>query len=256
MIILLSPAKSLDFETPVPGRTCTSPRFLNHSAQVMKVLKKQSPDDLSNLMNLSTDLSELNFNRNQQWKKSHTEKNAIPAAYAFRGDVYQGLDVRTLKTADLKRLQKHVRILSGLYGLLRPMDLIQPYRLEMGTKLKTPAGSNLYDFWGDTVADAIDEDLSAIKGHLIVNLASKEYSRAAKLKSRSARIVTPAFKEWKNGKFKIISFFAKQARGLMTRYLITQKISSAEDITGFDLDGYRFNSELSTADEPVFTRGS
>ena len=254
MLILLSPAKSLDFETPVSTKNVSTPQFVKRAAELMKVLQRQSATDLSKLMKLSDKLGELNFDRNQQWKSSHTEKNSKPAVYAFQGDVYQGLAVDELKAAEVKRCQKHVRLLSGLYGILRPLDLIQPYRLEMGTKLSTDAGKNLYDYWGDTVSKAIREELTALKSDLIVNLASNEYSKVAKLKTLGADVVSPAFRDWKNGEFKMISFFAKRARGLMTRYLITNKVTKAEGITRFDLDGYSYNEELSSENEPVFTR--
>lgn len=254
MIILLSPAKSLDFESPVKNVTATPPRFVKQASELMKALRQQTPADLSKLMSLSESLSTLNFERNQTWEKSHTDQNSRPAVYAFTGDVYQGMDISSLTAAQVKRCQQHVRILSGLYGLLRPLDLIQPYRLEMGTKLNLPSGCNLYGFWEDTIRKAIESDLAETKSTLVVNLASNEYSRAAKLSSLQADVISPVFKDWKNGQFKLISFFAKRARGLMARYLVTKSIKTVDGLRGFDLDGYVFNAELSSETKPVFTR--
>lgn len=254
MIILLSPAKSLDFETSVPVRNVTSPQFVEHSEQLMATLRKKSAGDLSKLMKLSEDLSTLNFERNQQWTAKHSKKNGKPAVYAFKGDVYQGLDVASLTAAQVKRCQKHVRILSGLYGVLRPLDLMQAYRLEMGTKLVNGGGKNLYEFWDCTVRDAINADLVQAKSKLVINLASNEYSKVANLKSLNADVISPVFKDWKNGEYILISFFAKRARGLMTRYLIVNSVKKRDGLKGFDLDGYQYNEELSSDTKPVFTR--
>ena len=254
MLILLSPAKTLDFESASKSKTATEPRWLKQSADLMKVLKKHSAKDLGKLMKLSDSLSGLNVARNKQWIAKHSKENAKQAVYAFQGDVYQGLAVDELSATDVRRLQKHVRILSGLYGVLRPLDLIQPYRLEMGTKLKTPVGKDLYAFWGDTVRDAVSADLRECKSNTIINLASNEYSKVAKLKTIDAKVIAPAFRDWKNGEYKMISFFAKKARGAMARYLVTNKVTTVEGIHHFDLDGYKFNVKLSTELEPVFTR--
>jgi cytoplasmic iron level regulating protein YaaA (DUF328/UPF0246 family) len=254
MIILLSPAKSLDFKTPVAIKEATMPQFVNQASQLMTTLRQQSALDLSKLMNLSDSLSVLNFERNQQWTQNHSAQNAKPAVYAFQGDVYQGLAAGTLTSAQVKRCQKHVRILSGLYGILRPLDLMQPYRLEMGTKLKNRGGKNLYDFWGNTLREAIYAELLALKSRLVINLASNEYSKAAKLKSLNAEVISPVFKDWKNGQYKLISFFAKRARGLMTRYLMTSSVKTADGIRGFDFDGYAYNAGMSSENTPVFTR--
>lgn len=254
MIILLSPAKSLDFETSVKTKHATTPQFIPQAAKLMKTLRTQSADDLSRLMKLSDALSELNFDRNQQWKKKHDGPESKPAVFAFQGDVYQGLEAHKFSAAELKRCQKHVKILSGLYGVLRPLDLMQPYRLEMGTRLKNEGGKNLYDFWGGTITDALNADLESLNSKLVVNLASNEYSKVAKLKKLNANVISPAFRDWKNGKYKMISFFAKRARGLMTRYAITNSIKTADGLKGFDLDGYSYNDELSKPSEPVFTR--
>ncbi|MFK8111394.1 MAG: peroxide stress protein YaaA [Rubripirellula sp.] len=254
MIVILSPAKSLDFETAAPCKSPTQPVFASQAAKLMKTLRQCSADDLCDLMHLSEKLGELNFQRNRKWKATHDAKNSKAAVYAFQGDVYQGMDIDQFSAAQVRRCQKHVRILSGLYGILQPLDLIQPYRLEMGTKLATKAGKNLYEFWGDTVADAIAADLRKQKSRLLINLASNEYSKVAKLKDLDADVISPAFREWKNGQFKMISFFAKRARGAMTRYLISNSITTAEGMLDFDLDGYRYDKKLSSESEPVFTR--
>ena len=220
----------------------------------MKVLRKLNAEDLAKLMKLSDSLSELNWKRNKAWKKTHDAGNSKQAVYAFQGDVYQGLSVDDMNATEVKRCQKHVRILSGLYGMLRPLDLIQPYRLEMGTKLSTPKAKDLYGFWGETVSNAIAAELSNQKSNLVINLASNEYSKVAKLKQLDATVVTPAFRDWKNGEYKMISFFAKRARGAMTRYLIQSGARTTEDVNGFDLDGYSFSEKLSKENQPVFTR--
>ena len=254
MLILLSPAKSLDFESPSPIKDFTDPRYTKHSAALMKVLRKMKAEELMDLMNLSESLGKLNADRNLAWKQTHDADNSKSALFAFQGDVYQGLDAGSLKSTVVRRCQKHVRILSGLYGILKPLDLIQPYRLEMGSRLKTDRGKDLYAFWGDTIRDGITEDLSSLKSTLVINLASNEYSRAARLGSLDATVVAPQFKDWKNGQFKMISFFAKRARGLMTRYLMENKIADLDGLQGFDLDGYQYNAELSTDTKPMFTR--
>ena len=259
MIVLLSPAKTLDFDAPAGTKTSTLPEFTKRSAKLMKTLRELSAKDLGELMKLSEKLSELNFDRNRAWKAKHDEKNSKQAVYAFQGDVYQGLSVDELNATEVRRCQKHVRILSGLYGMLRPLDLMQPYRLEMGTKLKTDSGKDLYAYWGETIRDAISAELRAMKSDLIVNLASNEYSKVAKLKSIEASVISPVFKDWKNGQYKLISFFAKRARGMMTRHLVTQKTINLKTINlktiqSFAMDGYKFDKKLSTETEPVFTR--
>ena len=254
MIILLSPAKSLDFESPAKTKTSTQPVFQDRSAELIKTLRKLSQSDIAKLMKLSDALSELNVKRYKDWKKKHDQPTSKQAAYAFQGDVYKGLAIDEWSAASVKRGQKHIRVLSGLYGMLRPLDLIQPYRLEMGTKLKTGEGKDLYAFWDETIRNAITSDLAAQKSNLIVNLASNEYSKAAKLKTIDAEIVSPVFKDWKNGQYKMISFFAKRARGLMARHLIENSIKSTDDIKTFKSDGYRFDKKLSTEAAPVFTR--
>ncbi|MCR9202654.1 MAG: peroxide stress protein YaaA [Planctomycetaceae bacterium] len=254
MLILLSPAKSLDFETEVSTDLQTRPDFEAQAAALMSVLRKKSSASLQKLMKLSAALGDLNHERNQAWHTDPDQASTRPAVNAFQGDVYRGLDVGTLTMPQKKRLQKHVRILSGLYGVLRPFDAILPYRLEMGTKLKTKSGGNLYDFWGDAIRDELSAVLADQKKRLVVNLASHEYARAARLKQLDADVITPAFRDWKNGQYKMISFFAKKARGMMARYLITANVKAASGLTGFDTDGYVWNEELSTSSEPVFTR--
>ncbi len=254
MICLLSPAKTLDFETSAKVKTFTEPDLISKSAALMKLLKTHTADELGQLMSLSEKLSELNVQRNKDWSDKHTTENAKAAVYAFQGDVYQGLAVDGLSATEVRRCQKHLRILSGLYGVLRPLDLIQPYRLEMGSKLASSAGKDLYSFWGDTIRDVISSELKKLKSDLLINLASNEYSRAAKLKTIDANIVTPQFRDWKNGDYKMISFFAKRARGAMVRFLVVNKVTTASGIEDFDLDGYRFNKTLSSENNPVFTR--
>lgn len=254
MLILLSPAKSLDFETDVSRKLQTEPEFVPQAAVLMDVLRKKSSASLQKLMKLSEALGDLNHQRNQQWLEEPDAQMTRPAVNAFQGDVYQGLDVSSLTVPQQKRLQKHVRILSGLYGVLRPFDAIQAYRLEMGTKLKTRGGGTLYDFWGDTISERLQQTLQDLGSSLVVNLASNEYSRAARLKQLDASVVTPAFRDWKNGQYKMISFFAKKARGMMARYLITGRVRDEAGLQKFHSDGYAWNAELSKPGEPVFTR--
>lgn len=254
MLILLSPAKSLDFESSVAVKDTTQPRFSEQAAQVMNSLRRKSAAQLSTLMNISDALAALNHDRNQQWQPDPSSTVTTPAVFAFQGDVYQGLAVQDFTAAQLKRCQKHVRLLSGLYGILNPLDEIQPYRLEMGTKLPVERKKTLYDFWGDTVRDAIAADLTQQKSDYVINLASQEYARVARLKSLDADIVTPDFRDWKKDKFKVISYFAKRARGLMARYIITNSVKKPDGLKGFNLDGYSYNEELSDAAKPVFTR--
>lgn len=253
MLVLLSPAKNLDFETPAKVVKTTEPQFAGDSMELMSVLRRQSADDLSDLMKISEKLGQLNYERNQVWntKRATAEK---PAAFAFQGDVYQGLAISEMKAAEVRRCQKHIRILSGLYGLLRPLDMIEPYRLEMGTRLKTKRGASLYDFWNNTIHDAIQAELSSLKSTFVVNLASNEYSKAARLKNLDVEVVSPAFRDWKNGEYKMISFFAKRARGLMTRFIIQNSVKTVDGLNDFDLQGYAFNGKLSAPSTPVFTR--
>jgi len=254
MLLVLSPAKSLDFENPLPISSGTQPEFLESAAHLNRILRTLSPEDLSDLMAISPALGELNFQRNLNWTLPFTADNARPAVFAFTGDVYQGLNARTLSTADLDFAQDHVRILSGLYGLLRPLDLIQPYRLEMGTALKAGKFRSLYAFWDKKLALALRELLLTHSRQTLVNLASTEYFRAVDLRALELPVISPVFRDYKNGQYKIISFFAKKARGSMAAYIIKNRIDCPQDILGFDVDGYRYSKTDSTPDNPVFLR--
>ncbi len=252
MKIIISPAKSLDFKTQLPTQKFSESRFLKHSESIQKVLKKKSPKELSELMSISDKLAELNYTRNQEWSLPFSAENARPAVYAFNGDVYTGLDAYTIANDKLDVLQQKLRILSGLYGVLKPLDLIQPYRLEMGTNLQIGKAKNLYEFWKKTVTDSLNDELS--ENELFVNLASKEYSDAIDFKALKAKVITPEFKDYKDGKLKIISFFAKKARGLMVRYIIDNNCETIEDLKGFNYDNYGFDQNLSEGNKLVFTR--
>lgn len=254
MITLISPAKSLDFEGPLATKRKTQPEFLAQSEQLISQLKHLAPQDIASLMKLSDKLAQLNYDRFQTFKPPFTPENARQAVLAFRGDVYQGLDADSLSNEDFQYAQKHLRILSGLYGLLKPLDLIQPYRLEMGTRFKNEAGNNLYDFWGMRLNEQLQKLLKKQDEPIIVNLASNEYFKAVKAKKLPHRIITPTFKDFKNGQYKMISFFAKRARGLMTRFIIQNQIDSPEQLKKFNLDGYYFDKKQSTDDELVFLR--
>lgn len=259
MLLVLSPAKSLDFDSPLPSLGSTDahysiPDLLETADKLNRTLRKLSPEDLSGLMSISPKLGELNFERNLNWTTPFTPENARPAIYAFTGDVYVGLDVRSLSHEDLMYAQDHVRILSGLYGLLRPLDLMQAYRLEMGTALKHGKYRSLYAFWGDRLAKKLRETLETHKQQELINLASTEYFRAVDRKTLALPVISPVFKDYKNGQYKIISFFAKKARGTMAAYLIKNRINTLDGIIRFDLDGYRYSSKESTPDTPVFLR--
>lgn len=253
MKILISPAKTLDFETALPTERHTQPIFTRQAEQLNKVLAKKKPASLSRLMGISGPLAELNWQRNQEFSLPFTQENARPAVYAFSGDVYQGLDAYTLKETQLDRLQDTLRILSGLYGMLRPLDLIQPYRLEMGTKLTVGRKRNLYEFWKKTLTDQLNEELE--EGELLVNLASNEYFGALDARALKVPVVTPVFKDWSKDKLQVISFFAKKARGAMVRYILDSGAQTLEDIRGFDTDGYQFSRQHTLReDQPVFVR--
>jgi uncharacterized protein len=243
MLILLSPAKSLDYETPVEGISHTQPQFVSQSAQLIEVLKTQSPAQIASLMDLSDKLAALNVARYEAWRPKFTAKNAKQAILAFNGDVYDGLDAKTLKGKDLDWAQEHVCILSGLYGVLRPLDWMQAYRLEMGTALANPRGKNLYQFWDSTIASYLNDRLSKDKVPVVVNLASQEYFKAVDTKVLKARIIECVFEDYKGGKYKVISFFAKRARGLLARYAIQKQIKNPEKLKDFNLDGYGFVAE-------------
>jgi uncharacterized protein len=254
MITLISPAKSLDFENPVTSSKTTKPRFLSESQLLIDQLRELAPQDIASLMKLSDNLAQLNYDRFQQFQIPFNKKNARACVFAFRGDVYQGLDADSLNADDLAFAQNHLRILSGLYGVLRPLDLMQAYRLEMGTKFSNNGGKNLYEFWGNTLNKSIQKELDKSNSKALVNLASNEYFKAVKAKDISQPIITPVFKDFKNGQYKIISFFAKKARGLMARYIIQNRIEQVEDLKSFDLDGYKLSKKLSNDQEIVFTR--
>ncbi|WP_306604484.1 peroxide stress protein YaaA [Azonexus sp.] len=254
MLIFLSPAKSLDYKTPAHVATHTQPAFLDRSAALIEQLRTLSPADIANLMDLSDPLALLNFNRYADWSLPFTPDSAKQAVLAFDGDVYDGLAAKTLAADDLDFAQQHVRILSGLYGILKPLDLMQPYRLEMGTKFKNAAGKDLYAFWGETLLDAINAELDAMPHPVAVNLASEEYFKAAVGRKLKGRLIQPVFEDWKNGKYKIISFYAKRARGLMTRYAVLNRLNEPEGLKGFDYDGYAFAPEASDDKSWVFRR--
>ena len=254
MLILLSPAKSLDFETPPHLHDHSQPDFLAESARLIGRLRELAPNELASLMGISDPLAELNFGRYAAWSTPFTPANAKPAVLAFNGDVYEGLDAGTLSVADLLFAQDRVRILSGLYGVLRPLDLIQPYRLEMGTRLVNSRGKDLYAFWGSRIAEAVNAAARASGSPTLVNLASDEYFKSVKPKKLKGRIVTPVFEDWKGGRYKIISFYAKRARGLMSRYVIGKRIDEVEALQGFDAEGYAFAADASDADTLVFRR--
>ena len=253
MLIVISPAKKLDF-TPVTAPNPSQPQMLDHAAELLESLKALSPQDVCGLMGLSDSLGALNYERFQAWQRPFTADNAKPAVLAFKGDVYQGLDAETMTDDQLTWAQDHLRILSGLYGLLRPMDLMQPYRLEMGTKFANQRGKDLYAFWGSIITDEINKLLATSSSPVLVNLASNEYFKSIQHKDISGRIITPVFMDKKDDKYKIISFYAKKARGLMSAYIIKNKISAVEDIKQFDSDGYSYNAAMSEGDSWVFTR--
>ena len=255
MLMLLSPAKTLDYETPATTNSFSIPDYLGKSSELVKVLKQKSFLDLMELMQVSQKIAELNVERFNQWKLPFSTENAKQAVLAFKGDVYTGLDAPELSENRLAYTQSHLRILSGLYGLLRPLDLMQPYRLEMGLKLTTKKGENLYQFWGEKITDALNVLLAKQDEPVLINLASNEYFKSVQKKNLDGRLITPEFKDWKNGKYKMISFFAKKARGLMVRFAIDHNIQKAEVLQNFDYDGYHFNLELSRADKWVFSRG-
>ena len=254
MIILLSPAKTLDYETPSINIPHTIPNLLSNSKKLIKNLKEKKPEEISNLMNISDKLATLNSDRYKSWKglkeKSNNSKQAI---FVFKGDVYQGLDIDSFGKKDLEYSQNHLRLLSGLYGLLRPLDIIEPYRLEMGTKLKTNKGKNLYEFWGQEICNEIIKDLKSLKSNTIVNLASNEYFDSVKDIKNTANVISPVFKDFSKGKYKIISFYAKKARGLMTAWILKNKVKDNE-LKNFNVDGYYFAKDESTKNSPVFLR--
>lgn len=254
MLTLVSPAKTLDYESPLTTQVYSQPRFTSQAQELIATLRGLSVQDIADLMKLSDKLAGLNVARYESWQGEHSQDNARQAILAFKGDVYTGLDAASFSAADFEFAQQHLRILSGLYGVLRPLDLLQPYRLEMGTRLKNTRGDNLYQFWGELITEALNEELVARESAVVINLASNEYFKAVKPKALQARLITPVFKDLKNGQYKIISFYAKKARGLMSRYLIQNRIDTPEALQRFDLEGYYFSAEQSQGDTWVFLR--
>lgn len=254
MLALISPAKTLDYETALPSSNFTQPRLLDQSEQLIEVCRELSASQLANLMSVSEKIAQLNVARFQDWQTEFDFANARQAIFAFKGDVYTGLDAYALNDSQLDFAQQHLRMLSGLYGLLRPLDLMMPYRLEMGTKLQNPRGSNLYEFWGKRITDLIQQDLQHTNSQILLNLASDEYYKAVKESALDAQIIKPVFLDQKNGKYKVISFYAKKARGLMARFVIEQQIQQVEDLKAFNSEGYYFDAENSNAKELVFKR--
>jgi cytoplasmic iron level regulating protein YaaA (DUF328/UPF0246 family) len=256
MLTIISPAKTLDFQTPATTAKNTQPDFLEHSSTLIDVLKKQSPRQLKKLMKISDNLATLNCERYQQWSVPFNCQNAKQAILAFHGEVYLGLGADTFTQRDLDFSQKHLRILSGLYGVLKPLDLIQPYRLEMGTSLKTKAGKNLYQFWGDSLLSSIESELEQQRCKVLVNLASNEYSKVLRLEHADHRIINLSFQDYSNGRYRTLGFFVKKARGLMANYIIKNRINNPDNLKSFTTDGYIFNKSMSNEDNWVFTRKS
>lgn len=254
MLLVISPAKSLDYESPLATQTFSQPDFLAHSQLLIDELRDLTPPAIESLMKISPKLADLNFGRFLNWHQPFDDDNARPALLAFKGDVYLGMAAENFSEDDFSFAQQHLRILSGLYGLLRPLDLMQAYRLEMGTRFENSRGKNIYAFWGDIITDKLNAELAAQNSDTLINLASNEYFKSVKKKQLQATIITPQFKDWKNGKYKMISFYAKKARGLMSAYIIQNQITQAEQIKAFDSEGYYFCEEQSTATDWVFLR--
>ncbi len=254
MLHVISPAKTLDFETAPAIDDHSQPQFLDHSQELITQLRALTPADISSLMDISDKLGELNAQRFKDWQLPFSPRNAKQAVLAFKGDVYTGMQAELFSKKDFSFAQQHLRILSGLYGLLRPLDLIQPYRLEMGTGFANARGKNLYHFWGDIITEQLNRELKTRKEKVLVNLASTEYWSSVSTKKLDAEVITPVFKDRKNGQYKIISFFAKKARGMMSAYIIQQQLNNSEAIKDFNTAGYAFNEAMSSAREWVFTR--
>lgn len=254
MLIVVSPAKTLDYESPLVTSKYTQPELIDHSAQLIDVCRQLTPADISALMKVSDKIAGLNVARFEQWSPTFTLDNARPAILAFKGDVYTGFEAETLSDAGFEHAQQHLRMLSGLYGVLKPLDLMQPYRLEMGTRLGNPRGTNLYQFWGDIITDKLNQALKEQGDDVLINLASNEYFKAVNPKKLKGSIITPVFKDCKKGQYKVISFYAKKARGMMARYIIDKQISSVEQLAQFDSAGYYFVEQESSATELVFKR--
>ncbi len=254
MLMIISPAKTVDFETPAPGKAFTLPEFLSHSQELVDILREKDSFEIAELMKISMKLADLNSLRFREWETPFTPENAKQALFTFRGDVYRGLDADTLDENGISFAQSHLRILSGLYGLLRPLDLMQPYRLEMGTRLANERGKNLYDFWGSLITEALNRVLKEQGDNILINLASNEYFKAVMVNELAAEIITPIFKEKRGDSYRIISFSAKKARGLMGRYIIDHRISDPEQIKNFDFEDYGYNPALSSGNSWVFSR--
>ena len=254
MLALISPAKTLDYETTLPTEQFTLPRLLEQSELLIEDCQKLSATDIASLMSVSEKIATLNVGRFHDWQADFNFSNARQAIFAFKGDVYTGLDAYQLNDQSIQFAQEHLRMLSGLYGLLRPLDLMMPYRLEMGTKLQNIRGHNLYEFWGDIITNLINEDLQQSQSELLVNIASDEYYKSVKESKIKAEIIKPVFLDQKHGKYKVISFYAKKARGLMARYIIENQLDRLEDLKAFNIDGYYFDAESSLKGELVFKR--
>jgi len=254
MLIVVSPAKTLDYETPSKTKVFTTPDYLEESQKLIHRLRRLSSLDIAELMKVSKKIADLNFDRYEAWNKKFTEKNAKQAVLAFKGDVYTGLDAESFNARDFKYAQQHLRMLSGLYGLLRPLDLMQAYRLEMGSSLDTERGKNLYEFWGSTITEGLNKQLKKIKSETLINLASNEYFKSIRAKELNAEIITPTFKEYKGGDYKMIGIYAKKARGMLSRYIIRNQLSNPKDIKAFNEDGYKLNKNLSKGNTWVFSR--
>lgn len=254
MLIVISPAKTLDYQSDLPTDRYTQPELLEHSQQLISIARKLSAPQISSLMSISDKLASLNETRFHEWHPDFTPRNARQAILAFKGDVYAGLQAEEFSDADFEFAQQHLRMLSGLYGVLRPLDLMQPYRLEMGIRLENPKGKDLYHFWGETITEKLNQTLAAQGDNILINLASEEYFKSVKPKKLQAEIIKPVFLDEKNGKFKVISFYAKKARGLMSRFIIENRLTKPEQLTGFNTDGYFFDEAASAKNELVFKR--
>lgn len=254
MLILISPAKTLDYQSPLATTRFTQPELLDHSQQLINSARKLSAPQIKALMGISDKLADLNATRFHDWQPDFTPENARQAILAFKGDVYTGLQAETFSDADFDFAQQHLRMLSGLYGVLRPLDLMQPYRLEMGIRLENAKGKDLYQFWGDVITHKLNEAIAAQGDEIVINLASDEYFKSVKTQKLNARIIKPVFLDEKNGKFKVISFYAKKARGLMSRFIIENRLTKPEQLTGFNSEGYFFDRDVSSQEELVFKR--
>ncbi len=254
MIVVISPAKKLDFNSKSKGENYTTPEFLDKSSEIINVIRQFSPKDLAVLMNVSDDIASLTFERHSQWRAPFNKENSRPAIHAYKGDVYRGMSADDFSDEDLEFAQGHLRILSGLYGILRPLDLIQPYRLEMGTKFRPFGGKDLYGFWTETITSAINSDLKKHSEKVLVNLASQEYFKAVNEDNLDGKVVTPVFREYRNDQYKVVGILAKKARGMMSRFIISNRLKKAEEIKLFNLGGYSYDDNLSSEKEWVFAR--